>query len=1029
MKTIKSMPVRRNLLAATALTSVAAMMAPAFAQDDEDDTIIVTGSRLNQANLNSPSPVFQVDAGEIDTRGVTRVEDLLNILPQAFAAQTSELANGASGTSSLNLRGLGNNRTLVLIDGKRLPFGSPSFSAPNLDLVPTQLVERVDVVTGGASAVYGSDAIAGVANFVMQRDFEGIMFDGQVGAFQDSNSNEYAIAVLNAGSQPVPDGGLDGRDVLASITFGANTADGRGNVTAFFSYQNQNEIRQGARDYSACAYGPAAAGPTSIGGVACVGSSTFRRFGLSRPSDPTFPAGLFLNPDGTFVPFVGGVAQTFNFAPDNFIQRNNERFNFSAFARYELTDDVEAYLDFGFTNNTTDSQIAFSGTFFRNFMINCNNPMLTSPIPGGSSFAEGFLGCTPAQITTGLNPDGTAADVPLGGVGTGVGYRNVTGNPRSSFIGLQTYRAIGGLRGNLGDNWSWDAFGQFARTTQSRVATGDLNFQRLQDAFFIIDDGMGNAVCRSGNTGCVPFNVFQRGPNGENLVGQAATNYVEGNGFRNGFTQQYVIGGTIQGDLGPSGMQSPWADGGVQVLAGIEHRRDELNSQPDDVSQIPAGMGFTGVGGGTLPVAGEIRVTELFGEINIPIINGATFFDEFGINAAYRYSDYTTDGNGVQNSFDTHTFAAGVTWAMSPDIRLRGQFQRAVRAPNVIELFTGQNTGLFNASAGPNGLFDPCASGPGNVPPPQATAAQCAFTGVSAAQFGAIPDNPAGQLNAVTGGNPFLTPESSDTFTAGVVLTPGMVDGLSIAVDYFDISVDDTIATVPPQTALAQCLATGASQFCDLIQRDAGGTLFVSNTPPAGIPGFAGVQATNTNISNLSTRGLDLAANYSYDVGGFGSLSWNYAGTILFELSSVPVPGVTTTTECKGLYRGSCGGPNPDYRHRLLTTWQTPWDLDITATWRYYSGVTLDAGQSSGGTFTPTGNVLDDFLDSANYLDLSAQYHVNENIALRAGVQNVFGRDPELSTLAGTAPGNGDTFPGTYDPAGRFLFFGVNASL
>ncbi|MBT8471187.1 MAG: TonB-dependent receptor plug domain-containing protein, partial [Marinicaulis sp.] len=187
-----------RFLRTTMLTGVAAAMAaPAFAQDDEDDTIIVTGSRLNQANLNSPSPVFQVDAGEIDTRGVTRVEDLLNVLPQAFAAQTSELANGATGTSSLNLRGLGTIRTLVLIDGKRLPFGSPSTSTPNLDLVPTQLVERVDVVTGGASAVYGSDAIAGVANFIMRRDFEGIMFDGQVGAFQDGNGGEFANALLD----------------------------------------------------------------------------------------------------------------------------------------------------------------------------------------------------------------------------------------------------------------------------------------------------------------------------------------------------------------------------------------------------------------------------------------------------------------------------------------------------------------------------------------------------------------------------------------------------------------------------------------------------------------------------------------------------------------------------------------------------------------------------------------------------------------------------------------------------------------
>ncbi len=224
-----------RFLRSTMLTGVAAAMAaPAFAQSG-DDTIIVTGSRLNQANLNSSCPVFQVEASEIDTRGATRVEDLLNILPQAFAGQTSDVANGATGTSNLNLRGLGSLRTLVLMDGKRLPFGGPRTSAANLDLVPAQLVERVDIVTGGASAVYGSDALAGVANFIMRRDFEGVEFDGQVGFYQDGNNGEFANALLGVSGIEAPGGLTDGRDVLASIIFGANTADGRGNVTGFFS--------------------------------------------------------------------------------------------------------------------------------------------------------------------------------------------------------------------------------------------------------------------------------------------------------------------------------------------------------------------------------------------------------------------------------------------------------------------------------------------------------------------------------------------------------------------------------------------------------------------------------------------------------------------------------------------------------------------------------------------------------------------------------------------------------------------------
>ena len=993
-----------RFLRSTMLTGVAAAMAvPAFAQD-EDDTIIVTGSRLNQANLNSPSPVFQLDAGEIDTRGTTRIEDLVNILPQAFASQTSNLANGSNGTSSLDLRGLGATRTLVLVDGKRLPFASASAATVNLDLIPAQLVERIDIVTGGASAVYGSDAVAGVANFILRRDFEGFEVDGQVSVNQDGNSNEFVAALLNSNNIDVPGSELDGRNVSVSALFGANTPDGRGNVTVFLAYQDQNEIRQDARDFSACAFGTSAPAANVVGGVGCVGSSTFRRFFT--------PGGdFFLTENNVLEPFTGAPEQTFNFAPDNFIQRNNERFSINASARYEIFDDVEAYLDLGFTDNQTDSQIAFSGTFFRPFQTNCANPLLATPTSGGSTLAAA-LGCDAAAI---------AADTD---VGLTAGYRNVTGDPRSSFTGLQTFRLTGGLRGELNDNWQWDTFAQFSRTTQTDLSTGDLSFADVQDGLFVVDDGNGNAVCRSGNAGCLPFNIFEF-----NGVTPEAAQFAQGTGIVTGTVEQIVIGGTIGGDVGYT---VPWAENGIQTLVGVEYREDSLARLPDQISQIPGGQGLTGVGGGTLAIAGETRVVELFGEVQIPLIEGKPFFEQFGINGAYRYSDYTVDGNGVQNGFDSNTFSGGITWQVTPDVRLRGQFQRAFRAPNVFNLFLGQNTGLFNAQAGTNGLFDPCAGDfdAGTVlPEPTANAAQCAFTGVSAGQFGNIPDNPAGQLNTVTGGNPLLNPEESDTYTFGLVFTPTALPGFNLAVDYFDITLNDALGTIPPQVTLDQCIQTGESAFCDLIVRDQFGSLFLDNS------NFEGIQATTTNIAELGRRGIDFTMNYAFDLadlgaGDWGSINMQYAATVALENSFVAIPGITVENECNGLYRGACGGPNPEYRHRLLTTWQTPWELDVTATWRHFGGVMLDNGQSAtDGTFAPSGNVLDDFLDSANYLDLAFTYPVLEEVTVRAGINNVFGRDPELSTVAGTAPGNGNTFPGVYDSAGRFLFFGVNVKL
>jgi len=909
------------------------------AEGVKDGGLFVTGSRLDQSASLTPAPVTKIDGAEIRALGYTRLEDLLNTLPQAFAAQTTRVSNGATGTSQINLRGLGSERTLVLVDGKRLPYGSPSSIATNLDIVPAQLVERIDVVTGGASAVYGSDAIAGVVNFIMRRDFEGIEFDGQVGVYQDGNGNDFANALLGANGIIAPGAKLDGRSTLVSILFGANSADGRGNVTAFLSYQDQNAIRADARDYSACNYANSVASPSSVGGIGCVGSSSFRRFFTPGGS-------LFLSDDGTFVPFTGAPDQTFNFASANFIQRPLQRFNFSTFARYEITDDVEVYLDLSFMDNVTTAQLAPSATFFRPFSVNCDNPFLTAPVSTGNVLRDS-LGCSAADVATGVN-------VPLS-----ASYRNVEGDPRQTIIGNTTYRLVGGLRGDFGNHWQWDAYGQFTKVDERKQFRNDLNIENVQDALFAVSDGVGGAVCRSGNANCAPYNIFQR-PGGQSQVSQAAVDYIQGVSFTNGNTEQKIIGATLRGDLGVYGFQFPLATNGIQLLGGVEWREDTLNSQPDDLSQAPIGRSFTGVSGGIQPVEGEVRVTELFTEMQIPLIEGKPFFQQLSINGAYRYSDYSFEGNGFESSFDAHSFGGGVSWSPLRDIHFRGQFQRAMRAPNVVELF----------------------SGPG------------AFT-----------------VDDFT-----LNPEKSDTYSAGVVLTPRVVPGLSITADYFDIAVNDVIGEISVPSLLNQCISLGNPLFCNLITRDSSGRLFIS---------FSSL-AVNTP-QQLSTRGVSINGKYYSDIGSWGAINFTYDASILFELSTNPIPTITAAIECKDLYAGQCGDPNSTFRHRMVTTWQTPWNVDLTATWRYRGGVDFDSGipsVSTGGTALPSGNVLNDRLDPANYLDLGAQWYVRENTTLRAGIQNVLGRDPDL-TIFGGGFTNGNTFPNTYDPFGRFVYFGV----
>lgn len=954
----------------------------------EVDRIVVTGSRLmTNPNVQAPNPVLTVGQGEIDTRGTVRVEDLTNQLPQVFAAQASQVSNGATGTAQLDLRGLGATRTLVLIDGRRLPFGDSSSSAPNLDLVPPQLIERLDIVTGGASAVYGSDAVAGVANFIMRRDFEGIEIDVQGGFNQAGNESSFFENVLAAGDQPIPGNEIDGRAINIALTMGANSGDGRGNATIHFNYENLNAITQDQRVISGCALG-AASGDTSFGGVGCVGSSNFRRFANFADGGD-----VFQQESGELTDFQGGPAETFNFGPFNFFQRPRERFQIYARSHYDLTDNLEAFADLSYMNVSSDAQIAPSASFGF-WSINCDNPLIQDVDSDGTRLFDVF-GCT-------------SPDQEING-NIFASHRNVEGGPRNSNLDNTSFRTVGGLRGTLFEDYDFEIFGQFARTADTDISENDFIIENVQDAFFVVEDENGNPVCRSGNAGCVPYNIFQRGPNGESLVTQEALNYIQGVGITTGETEQMVFGGNIQTDLTRFGFQSPFANEGVGFLIGGEYREDSLDANPDQISQQPDG-GFTGVGGPTLPVEGEIRVSEVFFEAQIPLVADVPGIQRLDLGGAYRYSDYTTDGNGVENDFDTDTFHVFLNWTPIEDIRLRGQFQRAVRAPNVIELFTPQGTGLPNLTSGTNGFFDPCAG-----PNPAASQAACALTGVSAQQYGNVPDVISGQTQSITGGNPNLSPEESDTITIGAILTPEAIPGFTLSIDYFDIEVNDAIsAGIPAQTILNNCLATGDAAFCDLITRDGGGSLI------AGTPGV-GFQATNINIATLETSGIDFQAIYDldfYDLGleGLGTVRFDYASTWLDELAETPFPGADPI-ECAGEHAGSCRIPAPKYRHRMLNTWQTPWDLDVNLTWRFFSSTDNNAGPN-------VNPAIDRKIDSRSYIDLAVTYPWSDALEFRAGVNNVFGEKPPVVTSAGPPEGNGNTYPALFD-TGRFFFFGA----
>jgi iron complex outermembrane receptor protein len=469
-----------------------------------------------------------------------------------------------------------------------------------------------------------------------------------------------------------------------------------------------------------------------------------------------------------------------------------------------------------------------------------------------------------------------------------------------------------------------------------------------------------------------------------------------------------VFGGTIEGDLTNFGIKSPMADSGMTGLVGVEYREDFLGRLTDDISKISGGRGLTGTGGATLPIAGEIEVEEVFVELSMPLITGQPMVQELGLTAGYRYSDYTTTGNGVANTFDADTYFAGLSWAPNDEVRFRVNQSVAIRAPNVFDLYVGINTGLVELTP-VQGDGDLCSGAN-----PVATQAQCANTGVSAAQYGTIEASAAGQFNLITGGNPNLVAEEGETTTFGVVITPSMIENLSIAIDYFDIEVTDSIGSIPAQTSYDRCLNTGDPAFCANVTRDIAGTLHLLNDAPGG--GLAGISTQNVNVATDATEGVDVNITYSYDFNNMGTVNFDYAATFLDTNYTIAIPG-DDKVECADAYAGPCGLPAPEYNHRFLATWVTPYDLTVSATWRHIGETTLY------GLTDPQG-YLEDKMEERNYLDLAATYDYSENVQVRFGANNLLGDDAPVTTAAGTGTGNNNTYPGLFDVS-TYLFAGV----
>ncbi len=966
----------------------------AFAQDQGGSgEIVVTGSRIPTQNLTSSSPLTVVSSQEAKLEGATNVETLINNLPQAFADYTEGASNGASGTATVNLRNLGNVRTLVLIDGKRLMPADPALPVADLNVIPAALVDHVEVVTGGASAVYGSDAVAGVVNFIMKKNFEGFRVDTQWGIAEHGNGNKTAQRMIAGGIngdptatvQAPPDTVWAGRTWDVTAILGINSPDGKGNVTMYAGYRNIEAVLQSQYDYSAC--GSAANGSPSNSFLQCLGSSNYNRF-------------IELNgPGGDFFPLPGrGVrartgTDVFNFGPFNYIQRPDERYTAGAFGHYQVNEHADVYLDTMFSDDHTLAQIAPSGAFLGTgafsgtVHVNCDNPLL------GPDQVAAFC--------TGLAPTDDAVFL--------IGRRNVEGGNRIDDLRHTAYKIDLGVRGDLGNGWGYDVYGQYGATLYSENYSNELSVQRVQNALEVVDVG-GVPTCKAVISGvdpnCVPLDWF----NGVGNVNPDGLAYVQAQGFKTGITKETVVSGQVTGDLTGAGLKSPYAGSGVGVAFGAEYRREGLQL---DTSRDFQTNDLYGQGSATLPQPySTFQVYEIFGETRVPLIEDMPLARSLVLDLQGRWSDYSTAG-GVW------TYAAKLDYQPIDDFRLRASYQRAVRAPNIIELFTPQNNVLYGGQ-------DPCSGGT-----PSLSQAECANTGVTAGQYGHIVECPASQCKQLIGGNTALRPEKADTYSVGVVFTPTFIRGFSATIDWFSIKVNGLIGTVAPNVSLTQCATTGLASFCDLVHRDANGFLFTDT-------GY--VEATNTNTGYLKTDGIDFGAAYrtnlaDWHMGDNGSLSIDFNGTWTDKLVTEPLPGLGTY-ECAGLYGVTCGTPTPKWRHRLRVTWNSPWKVTMSASWRYLSSVKLDFNSQNNGNnpLLNTGNIdlADNSIPAYSWFDLTLTYPVRDGMTLRVGANNIFDKDPPIvdtNWFGVSSPpfGNGNTFPGVYDSMGRTIFVGLTA--
>lgn len=946
---------KASLLAGTFMVG-AIVSGPALAQTTDEPTIsatndtageaiVVTGSRIQRRNLDSAAPVAVVSDEEFKLSGAVNVESVINTLPQVIPGTTSFSNNPGGGVSTLNLRGLGSQRTMVLVNGKRWMFYDTT-QVVDLNTIPTFLLDSVDVVTGGASAVYGSDALAGVVNFRL-KDVQGIEAGGQYGITGEG----------------------DGQRYQAYLALGSEFADGRGHATVYGEYYKREDIFASARDFSAATYADDGEGGFVEGGSPTVpyGRFTSTLAAANCPVGNVFcsSAGAVYRQPGVSTGSTPG-ADLFNYGAVNYLMVPQERYLMGGYGDYEFADGHTAYAEVSFVNNRVANELAatpVTGTF--NVDIATVSPFISAADIAALTQLDG--------IASGTNTVGDGV-VPLS-----INRRVTESGGRNSLDERNAFRLLTGVRGEISESLNYDAYYMYSRTRNSNIQAGNIS----RSAFRAGLDGTGPAI-----------NIF--GPNTltPGMVDQISILAQNGNA-----STMQVASASVSGSVFNTGLGAD----DIGFAAGVEYRKVTSEFIPDTALASGDVIGFNA----GQPTAGGYDVKEIFGEVAIPIAAYMPGIYRLELTGAARYSDYSLEAVG-----GVWAYAGGIEYAPVQDITLRGQYQRAVRAPNVDELFGGLANGFPPA-------IDPCSSRSAADAQTDAVRDLCIATGVPAGSVFGTNIQPATQIQGQFGGNPNLQEETSDSWTAGVVLRPTFLRGFTATVDWYNIKVDGAIDTLGG--GLSNSLNLCYNVFQDINSEYC--QVFVGARNALGqFDGEVLPQILNANTGALEVEGIDFEVDYSTDL-GFGlmgeesQLSVGVLGNYTINYLYTPVADQPEeVTDCAGLFGQSiCGEPTPEWKWTSRLSYI---DGPLTASFRWrHLGSVGDDDTNTDFTVEKIG--------SYDLFDLTFGFDVTESFNLTAGVNNLFDKAPPV---LGDNQAETNTYPSTYDVLGRDFFISARMS-